>query len=132
MVGELRTARRPRALWRGLFSAETEIHRPARRAFHFRFVFELPLRRVARSDGNDWPLSRARSGRIDRARAAKSRIVQDLAPGLARWIDNLLFNHHHFLVAERSRLRQNLCRFDSSAHCWFAAIQRDADLDVFP
>ena len=54
-----------------------------------------------------------------------------LAAGLARWIDNLLFGHKHFLLAERSRLRKKFRGIDPSAHRGFAAIQRHAQLDVF-
>ena len=129
---ELRAARRDRTLRSRLFSAETQIHGASRRPLPFRRRAQRPLRRAASRSVDCLPLFRARAGGLARPRHRKSAFLENSAPGFAGRLGALLCHHERVLVVERSGLREKLRRVDSSAHGRFAAIQRHADMDVFP
>src|SRR3982751_6820091 len=69
---------------------------------------------------------------MPRASFGESSVVEDALAFVNCRFHDVLRHHEHVLVVERSWLREEFCRADSVTDGWFASIQRDTYLDVFP
>src|SRR6476659_2037746 len=69
---------------------------------------------------------------MSRASFAESSIAEDAFACIDCCFHDVLCHHEHILVVERSWVREKFRGADTVADRWFASIQRDTDLDVFP